>query len=252
MKVSDFLKEMKESFFKKLDESYLDEAGRKLVKRATCFAIVAHHGQNRVSGEPFIRHSIAVAELLLEIGRSAEEIAAGTLHDVVEDTQIIIAEIEKEFGAKIAFFVDGMTKVFKDEDIKEIERIFGPQVAFAVRESIDVAAGKTLPLVEADAIYRAKLFTMVQEDHLLVFIRLADRLHNMRTLEFLSVWKQKSVAKETLEFHLPLANLFLSSEELRLIKPWLKELVSLSHKYLQPNSQTSRAQRSTSPCLSAI
>jgi (p)ppGpp synthase/HD superfamily hydrolase len=252
VKISDFLKKVGGEFFKKLGRSHLSGVGKELVAKAVCFAAVAHFGQKRASGEDFVLHSIAVAELLLEIGRSAKEITAGVLHDVVEDTNVTLIEIEEEFGSEIAFLVDGMTKVFESIDIKEIEKTFGPQVAFAIRESIDVEAGESLSLVERDIIYRAKLFVMAQKDTRLVFVRLADRLHNTRTLEFLPVWKQKSVAEETLKFHLPLANLFLSPEELRLINPWLKELISLSHKYLQPDRQTSKPQRSTSPCLSSI
>jgi len=252
MEISDFLKEVAKGFFKKLDESYFDKAGRKLVKRATCFAIVAHYGQERASGEPFVYHSIAVGELLLEIGRSAEEIAAGVLHDVVEDTKVTLAEIEENFGPEITFLVNGMTKIFESSNIEEIERVLGSQVAFAVREMIGVTAGEFLPLVERDEIYQAKLYVMVEKDHRLVFIRLADRVHNMRTLRFLPVWKQQSVARETLEFHLPLANLFLSPDELALIKPWLRELVSLSRQYSQSDCQKFEAQRSALSCLTAV
>jgi len=147
MEISDFLEEMEKGFFRRLDKSDLDGAGRKLVKEAVSFAFEAHYGQEpRASGEDFIIHPVAVADLLLGIGRSAKVIAAGVFHDIVEDTKISLAEIEKNFGKEIAFLVDGMTKIFRRYDIKEIKTVFGPQVAFAVRET----KGGTAPFVRLD------------------------------------------------------------------------------------------------------
>ena len=233
MDVSDVLGKMAEGFLKKLDASGLSKAGKELVKRACCFAANAHAGQKRFSGEDFISHPIAVAELLLAIRQSAVVIAAGILHDTVEDTAVTLENIKKDFGPEVTFLVDGMTRAFGPEDIGGIEKIFGSQVAFATREILGVTADTPLPLVERDIIYQAKLFVMAVEDHRLVLIRLADRVHNLRTLKFLPSAKQKSVAKETLELHLPLANIFLSSEELKLISPWLEELKTISRKHLK-------------------
>ena len=238
MDVSDVLKKMAEGFFKKLDAGGLNKAGKELVKRACCFAANAHAGQERFSGEDFIFHAVAVAELLLAIRQSAVVIAAGILHDTVEDTAVALENIEEDFGPEVAFLVDGMTRAFGPDDIEGIEKVFGPQVAFATREILGATAETSLPLVERDIIYQAKLFVMAMEDHRLVFIRLADRVHNLRTLKFLPLAKQKSVARETLEIHLPLANIFLSSEELRLIKPWLEEMKKISLVHLKTVSQS--------------
>ncbi|MFA4834278.1 MAG: HD domain-containing protein [Patescibacteria group bacterium] len=208
---------MAEGFFKKLDASGLYEAGKELVKRACCFAANAHYGQKRFSGEDFIFHLLAVAELLLDIGQSAVVIAAGVLHDTVEDTRVTIAEIRQYFGPEVAFLVDGMTKV-------------GDQ----------------------DTVYRAKLIAAAEKDYRVVLVRLADRIHNMRTLEFLPARKRQSVAEETLEFHIPLAKKFIPAEELEKISLWPEELKSLSRKYVQPTLSFSLDRGSTAPCLSAI
>lgn len=256
MEVSDFLKEITAGFFKRLDESYLDKAGRKLVKRATCFAVVAHFGVTRDSGEPFITHPIAVAELLLDIGRrSAEEVSAGVLHDVVEDAGITISEIKKLFGSRVAFLVDGMTKVPRPMNIEEIKKIYGQEVLSNVKIRIGVKAYKSLSStdkVDENVIYEAKLYAMAPRDYRLIFVRFADRLHNMRTLKYLSADRQIRMAKGTLEFIFNLARLFLFKDDLELITPWREELVELSHQYLESECQTPKAKRSTPSCLFAI
>lgn len=237
MEVRNFLEMMERGFFKRLEAGDFAPKDVTLVEKACCFAAVAHYGQKRFSREDFIFHSMAVAELLLSIGQPVVVITAGVLHDTVEDTAVTIGEIEENFGRKVTFLVDGMTKVFKPSDIKGIKKVFGAPVAFAVREIIGATADISLPLVERDIIYQAKLFMMAVEDPRLVFIRLADRVHNMRTLKFLPPAKRESVARETLEFHLPLANIFLSGQELELIKPWLEELKTISLDHLKSISQ---------------
>jgi GTP pyrophosphokinase len=246
MKVSDFLGKILKDFFRKVEESNLNNFGKNLVKKAVYFAVVAHDGQKRVSGEEFVFHPIAVGELLLEIGQPAEVIVAGILHDVAEDTKVTLAEIEKDFGPEIAFLVDGMTKIFTSYHVDEIEKIFGPQVVLVVKEII---GSGDVSLVDEDIIYRAKLIVFARKDYRVVFIRLADRLHNTRTLEFLPILKQESVAKETLEFHIPLVREFIPEEKREVISSWLKELESLSGKYLHPNSRVAVIKRSIALCL---
>ncbi len=154
------------------------EKDKALIKRALAFAEEAHQGQLRASGDPYIIHPFNTALILAEFQADAETIAAGLLHDTVEDTKITLADIEKEFGKQIAFMVEGVTKLgqLKYRGVKRHT------------ESL------------------RKLFVAMSEDIRVIMIRLADRLHNVRTLEFLPPDKQKRIALETLEIYAPLAN----------------------------------------------
>lgn len=176
------------------------EADLKLVEQAYFFAEKAHLGQFRFSGEAYINHPLAVAFVLAEIGLDPITIAASLLHDVVEDTGVSLAELEKEFGEEIALLVDGVTKLSKIE--------------FKSKE-------------EAQAEYLRKMFLAMAKDIRVILIKLADRLHNMRTLGYHHPDKQREVAQETLEIYAPLAH--------RLGIARLKwELEDLSLRYLEP------------------
>lgn len=150
-----------------------------VVEKAFQFAEEAHHGQHRNSGEDYIIHPLQVAQILSELEMDEATIAAALLHDVVEDTPHTLVEIEKEFGSEIALLVDGVTKLgrleFKSKVEQQVENL-------------------------------RKMFLAMAKDIRVILIKLADRLHNMRTLKYHSVQKQKEIAQETLEIFAPLAN----------------------------------------------
>lgn len=166
---------------------------QKLAQKALDFARAAHAGQKRRSGEDYINHPIKVAETLRQMGLDQQTIAAGFLHDVVDDTNKTLEDIEKEFGKEIAFLVAGVSKLGKLRyprtglEIKTIEE--------RVEEPIDPRAENL-----------RKMFFAMGEDLRVVLIKLADRLHNMETLESLPAEKQKRIALETLEIFVPLAD----------------------------------------------
>lgn len=172
-----------------------------LIKRAYDYAAKAHEGQYRNSGEPYITHPLAVANILTGLGLDASTIAACLLHDVVEDTEVDLSEMKNQFGEEIALLVDGVTKLSRIEYNSKEER-----------------------QIES---YR-KMFLAMAKDIRVILIKLADRLHNMRTLKHQSFWKQREIAKETLEIFAPLA----SRLGIFMIK-W--ELEDLSLRYLEPD-----------------
>ncbi len=161
-----------------------DPAG--LVARAYEFALRAHKGQLRKSGEPYINHPVAAAQILHEWHLDDATIAAGLLHDTVEDTGVPLETIRKEFGEEVAFLVDGVTKL---GHIK----YRGPHGGGAASETA------------AKAENLRKMILALSEDLRVVFIKLADRLHNMQTLSALPPQKQKRIALETDEIYAPLA-----------------------------------------------
>ena len=150
-----------------------------LLRKAWEFTVKNHEGQMRASGEPYIVHPLEVAEVLAEMKMDASSIAAGLLHDSVEDTPATTEEISAEFGEQIAHIVEGVTKIDK--------------IQFANREDR-----------QAENV-RKMLLAMVS-DVRVVLIKLADRLHNMRTLEHLKPERQEAIARETLEIYAPLAH----------------------------------------------
>ena len=172
-----------------------------IIYKAFKIAYLAHKGQYRASGEPYIIHPIAVADLLKEIGASKSVVAAGLLHDVVEDTGIALSTIEKEFGPEVKILVEGVTKL--------------GGIHFTNR-------------TEAQAENLRKMFLSMSRDIRVVLVKLADRLHNMRTIEWLSAERQKRIARETREIYAPLAN--------RLgINRFKWELEDLAFKFLEPD-----------------
>ncbi len=187
------------------------------IRRAFEFAYKAHDGQLRKSEEPYIIHPVSVATILAELNADTETICAALLHDVVEDCSVKPKEIEDEFGAQVRKIVEGVTKLGK--------------FSFSSKE-------------ERQAENFRKLIVAIAEDVRVVFVKLADRLHNMQTLDYMPEGKQKDIAKETLEVYAPLANRFGLGR-----MKW--ELEDLSLKYLHPQEfqkiedlvAASRAQR---------
>lgn len=177
------------------------DADLDLILKAYQFADKAHQGQVRLSGEPYIIHPVSVAYILAEFKMDAETIAAALLHDVVEDTSYTLDEIEEHFGKNVAHLVDGVTKI--------------GSAKFETKEEND-----------ADNIY--KMINSMSNDTRVIIIKLADRLHNMRTLDYMRESKQIEKSKEVLEIYAPIAN--------RLGLQYFKsELEDLALKYLHPD-----------------
>src|SRR6202163_4870519 len=150
-----------------------------LVKKAYEFSQKHHAGQSRASGEPYLIHPLEVALVLADMKMDAVSIAAGLLHDSVEDTSLTIVDIRKEFGEQVAHIVEGVTKI--------------SAIDFATRE-------------EQQAENLRKMMLAMVDDIRVVLIKLADRLHNMRTLEHLPPERQQKIARETLEIYAPIAH----------------------------------------------
>lgn len=161
--------------------NYYPETGEEwdLIEKAYYFALKAHSGQRRQSGESFIIHPLGVAKILADMGLDVITIAAGLLHDVVEDTAVGLKDLEQEFDQEIALLVDGVTKLGR--------------VEFTSKE-------------EQQAETLRKMFIAMARDIRVILIKLADRTHNLRTLRFLKTFKQKEIARETLEIYAPLAH----------------------------------------------
>jgi GTP diphosphokinase / guanosine-3',5'-bis(diphosphate) 3'-diphosphatase len=181
---------------------------RALVTRAYERAQTAHEGQYRKSGQPYIVHCVSVAQILAHMGMDATTIAAALLHDVVEDTGITSADIEQEFGPKIAELVDGVTKL--------------KQLPTGVE---GMHGGKPR---DREMEYLRKMFLAMGSDFRVILIKLADRLHNMRTLGYMPSHKQIQKARETLEIFAPIASR-LGIWQLK----W--ELEDLAFRYLEPD-----------------
>ena len=185
----------------RLTAAYMDADEEAMLKRAFEFAAQAHAGQCRKSGEPFIIHPIEVGIILADLRMDAETIAAALLHDTVEDTKVTAEEVEKTFNAQVRALVEGVTKITRIE----VESLTDEQAA-TIR----------------------KMFVAMSKDIRVIVIKLADRLHNMRTLAALREDRRIFKARETLEIYAPIAHrLGINS-----IK-W--ELEDLSFFYLEPN-----------------
>lgn len=176
------------------------KAARNEILKAYSFAEAAHNGQTRDSGEAYINHPLAVANILVEMNLDTTSIIAALLHDVVEDTEISIEEITTRFGSEVASLVDGLTKlskiVFQNKQEQQVENL-------------------------------RKMFLAMAKDIRVFLIKLADRMHNMRTLSYLPSERRKKIARETLEIYAPLAH--------RLGMYRLKwELEDIAFHYLEP------------------
>lgn len=176
---------------------------RELIQNAYEFAKKAHEGQKRRSGENYITHTVETAIILAKLGMGSKTISAGLLHDVPEDTPVTLEEIEKKFGSEIAFMVDGVTKVGRIKLRGEQE--------------------------EVQLENMRKMFLAMASDIRVIIIKLADRLHNMRTLDFNPPEKQIRIARETMDVFAPIANRLGIGE----IKGNLEDL---SFKYLDPEN----------------
>jgi GTP pyrophosphokinase len=196
------IKTIDEKFQKLLDTVHENRPADDLeiIRKAWAFCLQQHEGQKRASGEPYVIHPLEVGQVLAELKMDSTAIAAGLLHDAVEDTDVTSAEIAKRFGEQVAHIVEGVTKLDK--------------IKFANREDH-----------QAENI-RKMLLAMVT-DVRVVIIKLADRLHNMRTLEHLKPEKQQKIARETLEIYAPLAHR-LGMGKLR------GELEDLAFRYTDP------------------
>ena len=184
----------------------LSRNGRELIERAYELAEVAHSGQKRASGEPYIQHSLTVAQILADLRLDSATIAAGLLHDVVEDSTVTVDDLRQDFGDEVASLVDGVTKLGQIDKLSQMTQ-------------------RDLQDEEAESL--RKMFLAMADDVRVVLIKLADRLHNMRTLGALSEERQRRIAEETLEIFAPLANR-LGIWQMK----W--ELEDLGFRYLNP------------------
>ncbi|MGC4097777.1 MAG: bifunctional (p)ppGpp synthetase/guanosine-3',5'-bis(diphosphate) 3'-pyrophosphohydrolase [Nitrospira sp.] len=182
-------------------QSYQPDADVGMVRKAYEFSARAHEGQVRRSGEPYVKHPVAVAGVLTSLKTDVTAVVAGLLHDTLEDTVATADELQREFGKEVVHLVDGVTKIgkitFKSSEEKQAENF-------------------------------RKMVLSMADDIRVVIIKLADRLHNMRTLEHLGEKKRQEIAQETLEIYAPLAN--------RIGIGWVKnELEDLCLKHLKPD-----------------
>lgn len=187
------------------------QAGERiLLEKAALFALQAHQGQTRVSGEPYVEHVFTVAQILGQLNLDVDTLCAALLHDVVEDTSVSLADVERDFSSEIAKLVDGVTKM---ELLNEIPAATNSSQRYEKHQAENLR----------------KLLLAMVEDVRVVLIKLADRLHNMRTLSYLSPEKQLLIAEETLSIFAPLANR-LGIWQMK----W--ELEDLCLRYLQPQT----------------
>lgn len=178
----------------------LDSHEQELIRKAYVFSAKVHAGQMRVSGEPYLSHPLEVSSILTELRLDVPTITTGLLHDTVEDTLTTLGEIEELFGNEIASLVDGTTKISKLEYSSKVEN---------------------------QAENFRKLMLATASDIRVILVKLADRLHNMRTIEFLPEEKRKRISNETMDIYAPLAH--------RLGISWLtNELEDLAFKYSKP------------------
>lgn len=221
-----------ERLLEQLPENYT-LADRELIQRAYRVAEEAHSEQKRHSGEPYINHCLAVASILADLRVPPEVVAAGLLHDTVEDTTITLNDIKRDFGNTIAVLVDGVTKltnlprVSRDDQHAESSNGSngnGNGSEPSVSALTNNALGRKQDLVSETL---RKTFLAMGDDVRVVLIKLADRLHNMRTLGFMPENKRKRIAKETLDIFAPLANR-LGIWQIK----W--ELEDLGFRYLNP------------------
>lgn len=180
--------------------AYNPTADLNIIRKAYVYCAKVHQGQNRLSGEPYIIHPMEVAGLLADLKLDVPSIVTGFLHDTIEDTLATSDELTGMFGSEVAALVDGVTKISK--------------IDFKTKE-------------ESQAENFRKMLLAMAVDIRVILVKLADRLHNMRTLEFQSEQKQRRIARETMDIYAPIAN--------RLGISWVKvELEDLSFRYIHP------------------
>lgn len=190
-------------------QQYNPQANLELLKKAYIYSAKVHHGQTRASGEPYLIHPIEVAGILTQLHLDEAAVATGFLHDTVEDTLATLEDIEQMFGAEVSSLVDGVTKLSK--------------ISFSNKE-------------DRQAENFRKMVVAMSKDIRVILIKLADRLHNMRTLDYMAEGKRERIAQETMEIYAPLAN--------RLGIHWVKsELEDLSFRYLKPKEHEDLSKR---------
>jgi GTP pyrophosphokinase len=180
---------------------YIPDADKRIIEKAYVFSARVHQGQTRLSGEPYLNHPLEVAHIIAQMHLDVTAVAAALLHDTIEDSLTKLSDIDKEFGNEVTQVVDGLSKIskidFRSEEEQQAENF-------------------------------RKMILAMSKDLRVLLIKLVDRLHNMRTLQYHSRASQIRIAKETLEIYAPLAN--------RLGIHWLQiELEELSLKYLEPD-----------------
>src|SRR3972149_9210899 len=180
--------------------SYYPQADVDIIWKAYVYIAKAHRGQTRLSGSPYLSHPLEVAYILTQLKQDPYTIAAGLLHDTIEDTYSTAEEIRDQFGPEVELLVDGVTKISK--------------MTFSTSE-------------EQQAENFRKMLLAMAKDIRVILIKLADRLHNMRTILFISPAKQKEIVQETLEIYAPIANRLGLNDIYR-------ELQDLTFKYLLP------------------
>jgi GTP pyrophosphokinase len=190
-------------------QDYLSPKELEMIEKAYIFSAAVHQGQVRLSGEAYLTHPVEVAGILADMKLDAATIISGMLHDTVEDTLTTIEQVREGFGKDVAFLVDGLTKISK--------------ITFGSQE-------------ERQAENFRKMMLAMSSDIRILLVRLADRIHNMRTLNFQPANRQQYIAKETIELYAPLAN--------RLGINWMKvELEDLSFQYIKPDAYHELARR---------
>ncbi|MBU2053668.1 MAG: bifunctional (p)ppGpp synthetase/guanosine-3',5'-bis(diphosphate) 3'-pyrophosphohydrolase [Proteobacteria bacterium] len=190
-------------------QSYLPPSELEMIEKAYIFSASVHQGQVRLSGEPYLSHPMEVCGILAQMKLDAATLVTGLLHDTVEDTLATLEQIEDAFGKEVAFLVEGLTKISK--------------ISLGSQE-------------ERQAENFRKMIMAMSTDIRILLVRLADRIHNMRTLEFQTPDRQVFISKETLELYAPLAN--------RLGINWMKmEMEDLSFRYLDPETYNELARR---------
>ena len=182
-------------------KSYHPSDDVRMIEKAYQIAYKAHEGQMRKSGEPYIIHPLCVALILSDLELDKESIVGGLLHDVVEDTMMTEEDITREFSSEVALIVSGVTKL--------------GQLSYSSDK------------IEIQAENLRKMFLAMAKDIRVILIKLADRLNNMRTLQYMSEAKQKEIARETMEIYSPIAHR-LGISKIKI------ELDDLSLKYLEP------------------
>src|SRR5215207_7183887 len=188
--------------------TYYPAADLDLVRRAYTFAVQAHEGQTRRSGDPYVTHPLAVAHVITELKLDVASVCAGLLHDCVEDTSATVEQLGEQFGKEVAFLVDGVTKLGK--------------LPYSTRE-------------EQQAENFRKMLLAMARDIRVILVKLCDRLDNMRSLHHLPSEKQERIAAETMQIYAPLAN--------RLGIQFIKvELEDLAFRYLHPGEFEQLAQ----------
>ncbi|OQY88811.1 MAG: (p)ppGpp synthetase [Anaerolineae bacterium UTCFX2] len=226
-----------EELLQNLPESY-SPADKELVLRAFRVAEKAHEGQKRASGEPYIYHCVAVASILSEMKVPPIVVASALLHDTVEDTEVTLEDLRRDFGDEVARLVDGVTKLTHLPRVSRGDQ--QEKEALEEREKSEIAErrGEAGPHEQAEQMFRSRKYDLVSEtlrktflamgeDVRVVLIKLADRLHNMRTLSHMPEHKRRRIAQETLDIFAPLANR-LGIWQIK----W--ELEDLSFRYVNP------------------